>query len=68
VTLLAGKARGAAAHVGRLPYCHGGRVLERTDDGALVRARLDLPRDARHARIELVDRDGRKAWTNPLWL
>lgn len=68
VTLLAGKTKGAAAHVGRLPYCHRGRVLDRTDDGALVRARLEVPSDARYVRIEVVDRDGHKAWTNPLWL
>jgi LSD1 subclass zinc finger protein len=68
VLLLAGKAAGAAAHSGRLPYCHRGRVLERADDGAITRARLEVPRAARYLRVELVDRDGRKAWTNPVWL
>jgi len=68
VTLLAGKTVGAAAHAGRLPYCHRSRVLERSDDGALTRARLELPVAARYARLELVDRDGRRAWTNPVWL
>lgn len=67
VTLVAGKAEGAAAHAGRLAYCHRGRVLERADDGAVTRARLEIPVGARHARVEVVDRDGRKAWTNPWW-
>jgi hypothetical protein len=66
-TLLAGKTQGSAAHVGRLPYCHRGQVLERADDGALLRARLEVPSAARCVRIELLDREGHKAWTNPLW-
>jgi hypothetical protein len=65
VVLLAGRTAGAAVHAGRLPYCHRGRVLERADDGAVTRARLELPARARYARVELVDRGGRKAWTNP---
>jgi hypothetical protein len=68
VTLLAGRTVGAAAHAGRLPYCHRARVLERADEGGVTRARLEVPPGARYVRIELLDRDGRKAWTNPLWL
>ena len=67
VTLLAGKSVGAAAHAGRLPYCHRARVLERADDGTITRARLELPVAARYARLELVARNGRRAWTNPVW-
>ena len=66
-TLLAGKTVGAAAHAGRLPYCHRARVLERADDGTITRARLEIPSGSAYARLELVDRDGRKAWTNPVW-
>ena len=66
-TLLAGKTFGAAAHAGRLPYCHRARVLERADDGAITRARLEIPSDAAYVRLELVGRDGSKAWTNPVW-
>jgi hypothetical protein len=68
VTLLAGRSVGAAAHAGRLPYCFGSRVLERADDGAITRTRLAIPAGARYVRLELVDGEGRKAWTNPLWL
>jgi hypothetical protein len=68
VTLVAGKAEGSAAHAGRLAYCHHARVLERADDGAIVRARLEIPSAARHVRVEVTDREGRKAWANPLWL
>jgi hypothetical protein len=68
VLLLAGRTRGSAAHAGRLPYCHGGRVLARADDGLLTRVRLDVPAGAAYVRVEVVDMGGRKAWTNPLWL
>lgn len=67
VTAVSGRSTGAAAHAGRLPYCHRSRVLERADDGSILRARLELPFGARHARVELVDGLGRKAWTNPVW-
>jgi hypothetical protein len=68
IFLVAGRAEGAAAHAGRLPYCHAARVLERADDGAVTRARLEIPAGAAHVRLEVVDREGRKAWTNPLWI
>jgi hypothetical protein len=67
-TLLAGKSEGAAAHAGRLAYCHRGRVLDRADDGAITRAQLEIPARARYVRVEVADSAGRKAWTNPLWL
>jgi len=67
VYLVARRERGAAAHAGRLPYCHKASVLERADDGSITRARLELRADFEHARIEVVDRKGHKAWTNPLW-
>jgi hypothetical protein len=68
VLLLGGREEGAAAHAGRLPYCFASRVLERADDGALTRVRLAIPAGARYVRVELADREGRKAWANPLWL
>ena len=67
VTLLAGRCEGAAAHAGRLPYCHHGRVLERADDGRITRARLEIPFGAGHVRLELADGSGGRAWTNPHW-
>ena len=66
--LVARRQRGAAVHAGRLPYCHKGRVLERADDGSITRARLDLQADFEYARLEIVDAEQRRAWTNPLWL
>lgn len=68
VLLVSGRQRGAAAHAGRLPYLYASSVLERAGDGSLTRVRLTIPAGARHVRVELVDREGRKAWTNPLWL
>jgi hypothetical protein len=64
---VARRERGAAAHAGRLPYCHKARVLERADDGSITRAELALQSDFEYARIEVVDGNGRKAWTNALW-
>lgn len=66
VTLLTGRTRGAAVHAGRLGYRHGGDVLE-TAGGGVVRARLVAPEPALYGRLELVDLDGRKAWSNVLW-
>jgi hypothetical protein len=68
VTLVSGKSLGAAVNAGRMGYRHGGRVLAEADDGLIVEARLELPAGARHARIEVVDALGRKAWANPFWL
>ena len=67
VTLVAGRCEGAAAHAGRLPYCHRARVLERADDGRITRARLEIPSGAAHVRVEIADGGGGRAWTNPLW-
>jgi hypothetical protein len=67
VTLVAGRCQGAAAHAGRLPYCHRAQVLERADDGRITRARLELPVGADHVRLELADGSGGRAWTNPHW-
>lgn len=66
VVLLSGRTEGAAAHAGPL-YCHNGRALERAEGGSITRARLELPFGYDHVRLELIDREGRKAWTNPLW-
>lgn len=67
VTLVGGRTQGAAAHAGRLPYCHRARVLERADDGRITRARLELPLASDYVRLELADGAGGRAWTNPHW-
>ncbi len=65
ITLMAGKTLGAAANAGRLGYRHGADVLETSDDGLLMRAALTVPAAARHARVEVTDTEGRKAWSCP---
>lgn len=65
VTLVSGRATGAAVNVGRLGYRHAGRELS-CENGLVVHARLDVPPPARHVRIEITDTEGRKAWGNPL--
>jgi len=66
VTLVSGRATGAAVNVGRLGYRHAGQELECDQNGLVVHARLDVPPSARHVRIEVIDAAGRKAWANPL--
>ena len=66
VTLVSGRATGAAVNVGRLGYRHAGRELECDQDGFVVHARLEVPPSARHVRVEVTDAAGRKAWANPL--
>ena len=50
------------ARDGEQPY---GRVLDRDDDGLIVRAELRPP-DGRYRRVRAVDAAGRSAWTNVL--
>lgn len=66
VTLVSGRATGAAVNVGRLGYRHAGRELSCDENGLVVHARLEVPPSARHVRIEVTDAEGRKAWGNPL--
>jgi hypothetical protein len=68
VTLCAGPRRGSSANAGPSGYRHGAQILEESEDGSIVRARLDRPTHAPYGRLELVDERGRTAWTNPLWI
>jgi hypothetical protein len=67
VTLLTGRSSGTSVNAGRLGYRYGAEVLELSPDGGIVAARLDLPETAPFARLEVTDRRGRRAWSNPLW-
>jgi hypothetical protein len=64
VTLVSGKTTGAAVHAGRLGYRHAGTITAQAGD-LVTGARLTIPPAAAHARIELVDEHGRRAWSNP---
>jgi hypothetical protein len=68
VTLVAGRRRGARANAGRLGYPHRTQILETDDDGLITRVRLARPPAAPYGRLELATGDGRRAWTNPLWI
>jgi hypothetical protein len=68
VTLCTGSERGSAVNAGRLGYRYGGEVVSGTEDGAITAARLERPRGGSYGRVEVVDLQGRKAWTNPLWI
>ena len=67
VTLYSGRWRGARANAGRLGYPNHSTILERDDDGLITAARLFRPYDAPYGRVEVLDRSGNRAWTNPLW-
>ncbi len=65
ITLVCGKSIGSAVNAGRLGYRHGGVILATDNAGLVTSARLELPPSARHARVEVTDGVGRKAWANP---
>jgi hypothetical protein len=67
VTLCTGRKRGTSVSSGPSGYRYGGEILTESDDGEITHARLDRPPRTPFGRLELVDRYGRKAWTNPLW-
>ncbi len=64
VILVSGKTTGAAVHAGRLGYRHAGTITAQAGD-LVTGARLTIPPAAAHARVELVDERGRRAWSNP---
>ncbi|HZQ16164.1 MAG TPA: CehA/McbA family metallohydrolase [Gaiellaceae bacterium] len=67
VTLYSGRWKGARANAGRLGYPNNSQVLERDADGLVRAVRLQRPYEAPYGRVEVLDRHGRKAWTNALW-
>jgi predicted metal-dependent phosphoesterase TrpH len=68
VRLLTGRTRGAAVNTGQSCYASRGEILERSGDGAITAARLQAPKQAPYARLEVTDGNGNRAWTNPLWV
>jgi len=67
VTLCTGRKRGTSVSAGPSGYRYGGEILSKSDDAEITHARLDRPVRSPFGRLELVDRYGQKAWTNPLW-
>lgn len=65
VTLVSSKSIGAAVNAGRHGYLNAGRILSTSDDGLITEAVLKVPPAASHARIEVTDAQGMKAWSNP---
>jgi hypothetical protein len=68
VTLCTGSERGSAVNAGRLGYRYDAEIVSSNGDGAITGARLERPRASPYGRVEVVDLQGRKAWTNPLWV
>jgi predicted metal-dependent phosphoesterase TrpH len=67
VTLCTGRKRGSSVSAGPSGYKYGGEILAESDEGEIVAARLERPPRSPYGRLEIVDAQGRKAWTNPLW-
>ena len=67
VTLYSGRRHGARANEGRLGYPNNAQVLERDAEGRITAVLLRRPYEAPYGRVEVVDKAGRKAWTNALW-
>jgi hypothetical protein len=68
ITLYTGRHRGARVNAGRLGFPHNAEVLERNDAGLITAARLERPFRQPYGRVEVADCDGKRAWTNPLWI
>ena len=68
VTLVCSRARGARANAGPLGYPKDAQILKRDDRGLITAVRLERPYEVPFGRIEVADADGRRAWTNPLWI
>ena len=68
VTLFASRMRGARANAGRLGMPNNSQILERDAAGLIIACRLERPWNQRYGRVEVADADGRRAWTNPLWI
>jgi hypothetical protein len=67
VTLYAGRGRGARANAHRLGYPNYSEILEWDDNELITAVRLQKPYEPPYGRIEVCDKHGRKAWTNPFW-
>ena len=67
VTLCTGPRRGSSVSAGRFGYRYAGEILAEADEEEITHARLERPVGSVYGRLELVDSNGRKAWTNPLW-
>ena len=68
VTLYAGRVWGARVNAGRMGYRYRAEILDSDSSGAILAARLKRPPGAPYGRVEVTDAQGRRAWTNPLWI
>jgi len=67
VTLCTRRQRGSSVSAGSSGYLHRGEILSESEAGEITAAHLERPPGAYFGRLEVVDAQGRKAWTNPLW-
>jgi hypothetical protein len=66
VTLMSRYETGWAVRADARNRMEDSRVLERDDDGLVVRARFDPPMELPYRRLVIEDERGRRAWTNAI--
>jgi hypothetical protein len=67
VQLVTTRMLGAPVNAGRMGYRSNGAITESTPEEQIVEARLDRWPSWPYGRVEVIDGEGRRAWTNPLW-
>ena len=45
-----------------------GQWIKAEEDKPLLQTEFQLPTDWPYARLEIEDADGKRAWSNPLWV
>jgi hypothetical protein len=68
ITLLTGRMKGSSVNAGRLGYTIRAEILATDDRGLVTAARLQRPPFTPYGRLDVRDAEGRRAWTNPLWV
>jgi len=69
VTLLAGRWFGSRVNADRPGYPGHGSILATNDHDEITAARIERPaHNTAFGRLEVEDFQGRRAWTNPLWM
>ncbi len=67
VRLVSSRFFGASVTARRMGYRSNARIVEETPTGEIVEAWLERLPSMAYGRLELVDAQGRMAWSNPLW-
>jgi len=67
VRLVSTRFFGSCVTAGRMGYRSNARIIEETSSGEILTSSLERLPSMAYGRIEVFDRHGGRAWTNPLW-